>query len=327
MRVPLPAAMITMFSAMRFLCSSRVATGPSSGRRIIAGLWLAACLGLVGGCSAVRLTYAQAPELAYWWADSYLDFNREQKPLVKAALHRLQAWQRSTQLPAVAGQLRRLQAVWREPVSAGQACEWAGQVRRWADEIVEQALPDAAALAVTLRPEQLEHLSRKMQKQRQDFAERQLDVPAAQRREEATDKLAGRYERVFGSLTSVQRQAVAEAVAAMDDPLRVDAEQRRRQQDLLATLQQIVRERDTPAAAQGRLKALAGRWRQASPDTIAWREQVEQRQCALLAQLHASATPAQRAAGAEQLADWEADARSLAGAVARVGGDAVIGSR
>jgi len=288
---------------------------------------LAALVGVLAGCSAVRLTYSQAPELAYWWADGYLDFNSSQKPQVKAALHRLQAWQRSTQMPAVAGQLRRIQTVWREPVSAHQACEWAGQVRRWADEAVEQALPEAAALAVTLQPGQLAHLSRKMQKQRQDFAERQLDVPAAKRRDEATDKLVGRYERVFGTLTPVQRQAVADAVAAMDDPVRVDAEQRRHQQDLLATLQLIQRERDTPAAAQSRLKALAGRWRQASPDIVAWRDQVEQRHCSLLAQLHASATPAQRAAGVEQLAGWEADARSLAVVVAGAGSDAVIGSR
>ena len=75
MRVPLPAAMITMFKAMR---ASRIKAG------IIGGCLLA--LLLLGGCSAVRIGYNQAPTLAWWWLDGYLDFDAAQAPQVKAAL-------------------------------------------------------------------------------------------------------------------------------------------------------------------------------------------------------------------------------------------------
>ncbi|MCX7224461.1 MAG: hypothetical protein NT071_02345, partial [Burkholderiales bacterium] len=49
----------------------------------IIGLLLAL---LLSGCSALRLGYSQAPELAYWWLDSYFDFTEAQTTRVRADL-------------------------------------------------------------------------------------------------------------------------------------------------------------------------------------------------------------------------------------------------
>ena len=40
----------------------------------------------LSGCSALRLGYANGPQLAWWWIDGYFDFSREQAPQVKQAL-------------------------------------------------------------------------------------------------------------------------------------------------------------------------------------------------------------------------------------------------
>ncbi|MEK7778560.1 MAG: hypothetical protein AAB293_00575, partial [Pseudomonadota bacterium] len=41
---------------------------------------LLALLLLLNGCSLMRLGYNHGPQLAWWWIDSYLDFNQEQTP-------------------------------------------------------------------------------------------------------------------------------------------------------------------------------------------------------------------------------------------------------
>ena len=42
-------------------------------------------------CSAVRLGYNKSPEIAYWWLDSYLDFDNAQSRDVRASLEQIQA--------------------------------------------------------------------------------------------------------------------------------------------------------------------------------------------------------------------------------------------
>ena len=63
MRVPLPAAMITMSSAMQHPCSKTAIIGV-----------LLLFTTLLSGCGALRLAYGQAPDLVYWWLDGHADF-------------------------------------------------------------------------------------------------------------------------------------------------------------------------------------------------------------------------------------------------------------
>ncbi len=79
MRVPLPAAMITM-SSDAMPCSLSPATPVLKLRRIIR-LALLSLAGLaISGCSMLRLAYDQAPNLVYFWIDGYVDVNGEQTP-------------------------------------------------------------------------------------------------------------------------------------------------------------------------------------------------------------------------------------------------------
>lgn len=300
-----------MFSAMRLLWWIGEAGGAGQKRIIATALLLACALGL-SACSAVRLGYAQAPELIHWWADGYLDFDAEQSAAVREASRRWLAWHRSQQLPEVSAQLKAVGQAWRgDRLSAQQVCQWSGQVRRWVDAGLAQALPDLAQLATQLTPAQLQHLAERQAQRRREQAEEWQALSPAQQRDKAVERLGERYERLMGPLNAPQRQWLAETVAVTDDPARWAAEQRRRQDDLLGTLQGIVQSRDTPAAAQARLQALAQRWRAGPPPTQAWLQANEQAHCALLARLHGSASPRQREAGIEQLAAWEGDARAL----------------
>ena len=99
-------------------------------RRII-GLALLALAGLVvSGCSMVRLTYDQAPNLLYWWIDGYVDVGGEQTPKLREGIDLWFAWHRRTQLPEYAALLVRAQREVGEPTSASAVCAWQAEAER-----------------------------------------------------------------------------------------------------------------------------------------------------------------------------------------------------
>ena len=66
-------------------------------RRATWGVLIAAAL--LAGCSAMQLTYNQADVLLSWRADSYFDFDAQQKQEFHRRLERLLVWHRREQLP------------------------------------------------------------------------------------------------------------------------------------------------------------------------------------------------------------------------------------
>ena len=65
----------------------------------------------MAGCSAIRLGYANGPQLAWWWLDGYVDFSSEQTPAAKQAIDRWFDWHRNTQLTDYAALLASTQAL------------------------------------------------------------------------------------------------------------------------------------------------------------------------------------------------------------------------
>ena len=113
-----------------------------SGKAGIIGGWLLALL-LLGGCSAVRIGYNQAPTLAWWWLDSYMDFDAEQAPRVKGALEQWFAWQRRTQLADYAELLAAAQTQVMQPATPQQICRWSDELRTRAATALAHGVPIA----------------------------------------------------------------------------------------------------------------------------------------------------------------------------------------
>lgn len=302
---------------MRQISANRAGTAGGRARIIGAlrrGLLLAAACVLVG-CSALRLGYGQGPELAFLWADRYLDFDGNQSPQVRAALHEWFAWHRSNELPEYARQLAVLQSELQQPVSPEQACrfyEW-GTARL--DQAWERALPAMAQVAPTLRPEQLKHMARRFDKVNAEFEDEMLSEAPKEQQRLWAEQLAERYETLFGTLDRAQQRLIDTEVARLPmTPAQWHAERLLRQQDTLATLRQIAQPGTTPADAQARLQALFERSRH-SPRAAyrALSQQQVKAHCALFAQVQSLATPAQRQHAAEKLQGWQEDARELAG--------------
>jgi hypothetical protein len=297
--------MITMSIAMSGSVPLRV------NRWIIATL-----LVLLTGCSAVRLTYGQGPLLAYWWMDRYLDFTSEQAPLVRGALADWFAWHRQAQLPGYADWLRELQPIARDDVTPETVCQVAQAAQRRIEAAYEHAVPLMAPLVRTLTPAQIDHLEQRYARNNKEAERDFLQADPQDRAEASVKRTVERAEMVYGSLDESQRELVAAGLATSPfDPQRWLAERRARQQDILRTLRQLHATQADPAAVQAALRGFAlNAARSPRADYRAYREQLEQANCALAARLHNALRPAQRQHAVEKLKGWEADLRALAAA-------------
>ena len=293
-------------------------------RRLLAVVVLVG-LGALSGCSAVRLAYNQAPELAYWMLDDYADFNGAQSLQLKADLVQFQTWHRQTQLPAYAQTLQQLQQQMPGDLTAAQVCSVAGEARARLKAALNQAEPAASALAATLQPAQLAVMKRKFDKGnsqwRSDFLDATPQKISAKRLAQATD----RAEMFYGPLNEAQQELLKRQVEASGfDAATAYAERLRRQQDTLQTLRALtapvavnVPTAASPASSAARpaIQALLERLQQ-SPNAAYRRYQdaLTQEGCSTVAALHQRATPVQRQKAVQALQDYAQSFRVLAAA-------------
>ena len=276
----------------------------------IIGLLLAI---LLSGCSAVRLGYSQAPELAYWWLDSYFDFTQAQTTRVRADLAALHAWHRSNELPIYLGLLDKLQRLTPGNVTPEQLCELYNEFLPRLNAAADQAEPTLTAVTLLLKPEQLAQLARQLDKRNETWREDWLDGTPGERRARHVKRLVDRAEGLYGRLDATQRATVREAVAASQyDADMSYRESQRRHTDTLQTLRLI--QSGGLGAERNRLEARGLLDRAVnSPDPIYRSQQIKllQENCRTYAALHNSTSPSQRAKALETLKGYEADLRSL----------------
>ena len=287
---------------------------------IIAARWLV--LGLVlawlSGCSALRLGYNQAPELAYWWLDGYVDFDGAQSDRVRAGLAQWQAWNRRTQLPEYALFLALARADVMEPTTAEKSCTRWNEALGRLDVAAEQAVPQIAELLPTLKATQLIHIEQRYAKSNDTFRSDFLQADPQERREKSLDRAVERAETLYGRLDDAQRDAVAKAVAA--SPFEAErwlSERIRRQQELLQLLRRFgpdatERDRD-PALAQAAVRVyLQGLRVSPRDDYRRYAQRLAQFNCGFAASVHNATSAAQRQTARAKLAGWEGDLRALA---------------
>lgn len=287
----------------------------SAAKAAIIGWWLAGLL-LLGGCSAVRIGYNNAPTLAWWWLDGYMDFDASQAPRVKDALAQWFAWQRTTQLPDYADLLAEAQLQVMQPATPQQVCRWSDDLRARIGVALAQGVPLAAELLPTLKPQQLAHLERRYRKSNQDFEQDFLQQPE-ERLKASIDRTVDRAEMLYGRLDERQRQQVAAGVAASPfDAAAWYAERQALQRETLLTLARLTAGgagRADPASNLAALQALSLRMQRAPPGAYRdYQQRLADYNCAFVAQLHNSTTLAQRLAARNKLKAWEEDLRALA---------------
>lgn len=281
---------------------------------IIGGCLLA--LLLLGGCSAVRVGYNQAPTLAWWWLDGYMDFDATQAPKVKDTLAQWFAWHRSTQLPDYADLLAAAQQQVMQPATPAQVCRWNDDLRVRLTVAFAQGVPLAADLLPLLKPAQLAQLERRYRKSNLEFEEDFLQQPD-ERQKAAIKRTVDRAEMLYGRLDDNQRRLIAAGVAASPfDPAAWYAERQALQSQTLQTLARLTAGGPARADRESNLaglKALADRVLRAPPGPYRdYQQRLTDYNCEFIARLHNSTTPKQRLAARDRLHGWEEDLRALA---------------
>ncbi|MCU0763598.1 MAG: DUF6279 family lipoprotein [Hydrogenophaga sp.] len=266
----------------------------------------------VAACGAARLAYNQAPNLTYWWLDDYVDFTSEQTPVVRDKINAFFDWHRNEELPAYSRRLEAWQALATRDISAAEACTEYDAVRERIDRATERMVPDLARMALQLGPGQLDAIQQRQAKRNEEFSQDHLQPTREKELDDRLKKAVDRSERLYGTLTTEQRQLLrAQLQRSPWDPQRTHAERLRRQADLLQTLQDIkARPEQAESLVRGHIERIA---RSPTPGYADYSRSLVQHGCAQFAALHNSTSEAQRAQAVSALKGYTDDVIRLAG--------------
>lgn len=270
---------------------------------------------LLSGCSALRLAYGQAPDLAYWWLDGYADFDETQAEQVRAEVSAFFEWQRTSQLPDYAQLLTRArtQVLAAEPITPAQVCRWYEDILSRADPLIERALPAAATAVMSLTPQQLQHVQRKYDKVNANFRDDYLQPDRKERLEAAVDRVVDRTESLYGRLDAAQKERIGRFVAESPfDPAVWLAERQARQREALATVRALQAERASPDKVQAALRILVAQTKRSPREAYRqYEEKLRAYNCMVGAQVHNAMSREQRQTAADRLKGWADDLRAI----------------
>ena len=270
-------------------------------------------LALLGACSAIKIAYNQAPDLAYWWLDGYVDFNEEQSPRVREQLTALMAWHRQSELPKVTALLQKSQGLLVTNVTSAQACELFNEITVMVDAVIEKALPSVADLAPTITAQQLSAMQKKQQKTNAEFTKDYISASPAQRSAKRLKDAISRSERFYGKLEAAQIAVIERTIQTSTfDPSISLKERVQRQKDGVELMRTLASTKPATPMIQTSLRSYIARSLN-SPDATyrSYAQTMVREGCESFAAVHASTTPAQRANAVQTLKGYELDVRAL----------------
>jgi hypothetical protein len=275
---------------------------------------LAATL-ILGGCSAVRLGYNTSPTLAYWWLDSYFDFDGEQSLRVRSDLQTVLDWHRKEELPQLVQTLKDLQTMAPKPVTAEQVCQLVEELQTRVQATLDRVAPTIAAIAPTLQPAQLEHISREFEKRNRKWRAEWIEGTLAERTDRRVKQIVERAESFYGTLEPAQLAIVRSHVdtSSFTGP-RQYKEMQRRHQDAIQVLKELGATGFSSNQATEAIRGLLERsLRAPNPEYRQYMDRLTTESCTAMAALHNSSSTSQRSYLVQTLRGYEEDARALAG--------------
>jgi hypothetical protein len=275
----------------------------------------AACLAMAS-CSVVRLGYGQAPDLAYWWIDSYIDLNEAQTPRLRKELDELAQWHRSRELPEVVLLLQKARQLAPGPISPAQVCALVEDGRTRFNAVTARSEGLVLWLAPSLSPAQIDHLARQFAKSNKEWEADWLRGTPADQLKHRVKQATRRFEMLYGDLDETQIQLLrAELAGSSFDARLWRTERLRRQEDMLVTLRRVSAGNLPPETVRESMQALLERL--TTPPGAAGKAYADtmlRENCALFSRIHNSTSASQRARAVQTLRGYEEDFRVLSAA-------------
>ncbi len=272
--------------------------------------FLLALVAAVAGCSAIRFSYNQADTIIVYMTNQYFDLDPAQEQEFRRRLDRFLAWHRRTQLPDYVRFATEARSRLERGPGHTDVYWFVDGLRERYRTLARQGFDDAVAIAVTLTPEQLHHLQRKLDKDNAKFVkDTGLERGVEERKRAQFKKTLGQAEDWAGDLSREQEGQLREMVFAMPlvNHLR-NEDRRRRQHDLI----EILKLRHDRAQFTPRLRAWLLDWEAGrSPEyekvvTVAYEERAQ-----VFVRTWKMFTPAQRAHAVKRLQGYIDDLNAL----------------
>ena len=269
---------------------------------------------ILGGCSLLRTGYEQADHLSLWWIDRQLNLNSAQSHWLKSELKALHDWHRETQLPGYAVLLETFSRRSLGDVSVGQVCTDIDSTIEKLDALLIQTVPLWAQLARQLSTSQLAYLRQRFDAEDRRWREEWLDISTDKLLSKRQKEWAERAETFYGRLSDLQKTFIRDAVRRSSWDPQLSWERRLlRQQQALAVLEKIIREKPAQATAEDEIRKLIVRSLRPEDARMAeMQRKLIDEACANLSSLHQLTSPEQRLRARDKLASYERDFRLLA---------------
>ncbi len=199
---------------------------------------------VLGACSMIRVAYNNGESLGYWWLDNYVDFSPEQGPWVKARIHSLFDWHRRTQITDYIALLQEGQKQLQQSPDKAKLLSDMHEMRKRSTLILEQAVPDMADLALSLRPQQITNIEKEFASGNKEYTKKYLRGNLEHQQQSRFKKVLEQAEFWFGDFSREQEKAIhVLADAAPSNNERYYQARLQRQQDIVALLKKIQTER------------------------------------------------------------------------------------
>lgn len=172
---------------------------------------------VVGACSSTRIAYGFLDWMLNWQVGKYVSLNKEQDQFTKDAINRFHSWHRQTQLPLYAEYIRGLKPrLTSGELTGKQVHAETDQAQLFLDASIEQLVPALVELAASLSDEQTKELQRNLQKEREEYQKKYIDISDKKRFERREEQLKKHLERLIGSLTKEQKAGLEAWARALE---------------------------------------------------------------------------------------------------------------
>lgn len=259
--------------------------------------------GLIGSCGFVQTAYNNAPQALSWWLDDYFDFTQSQQSALNPALNRLHDWHRQNQLPLYIATLKEVQSnVSKAQISTGEACEITDNMKLLFDELQLESIPIIVDIAPLLSDKQLQYFQKKLDKRAQKWkSEWWQDTPKAQI-EMRLEKIESFSEKLYGDLSESQQTLLKQNLTKTPiNPALSYAEILRRNTDAYDIVYALNKQVVSPQSKANLVKAGFDRLKNSpNPEYQAYANQIKQRTCEIIADLHNSTNATQK----QHANDW-----------------------
>lgn len=258
------------------------------------------------GCSALKLSYNNAPQLTYWWLNSYLDFPDHHQEDVRRELAKLHDWHYQHELPDYIRLLARLKTLALTDVEAKEVCEIVEQIRQHGRNLNTQAAYITQRMAHDFSAKQLDHLQKKFDKRNEQWREDWLDGTLEERAQYRMKEATKRFENFYGRIEEPQEKLLRQYIAhSTFNPKTSYTEILRRQQKALHILRAVESHRMSDQQAN---QEIADFYAQlidpADPGYKHYLSTMTQESCTLIAALHNSTNAQQRQKAADRLQQY-----------------------